>query len=402
MKVLISGSGTVGPLLAIALKRAGFQPVLFDKAPAFRDVGGGINLAPNGLLFIKRLGLLEDLVALGAPMKSTTIKKWDGSLITRFTGDQIRQKFEVTNLGIKRHSMHQYFMQAVEKEKIPVFLNKEVVAILRNAEDGVVIQFADGTKESGDILIGADGLSSGTRQALFGKEEPRFTGVVAVIGIVKHTDSSPFQPADGQIFQGGGRQIGIYGIRPNESLWFCGEKGRKETAKENWVVEDSQAQSMAREIADEFQRRKLPQEVCDFVKQSYRVIRYGIFDRNPIQTWSKGNITLVGDAAHPMPPHLGQGGNTALEDVGVLAELLKEFPTNPRKAFQVYEDMRLKRTYRTVAMANWMGKMNYIESDFLCSLRDRFLQFAFRNGPPVDDMFGYDYLKEVHKQLGKQ
>jgi 2-polyprenyl-6-methoxyphenol hydroxylase-like FAD-dependent oxidoreductase len=101
VKVLISGSGTVGPLLAIALKRAGFQPILFDKAPVFRDIGGGINLAPNGLAFIQRLGLLNDLLALGAPMKSTTISKLDGTLIARFTGDQIIQKFRVSNLGIK-------------------------------------------------------------------------------------------------------------------------------------------------------------------------------------------------------------------------------------------------------------------------------------------------------------
>jgi salicylate hydroxylase len=298
--------------------------------------------------------------------------------------------------------MHQFFMQQVQKENIPVYLNKELVAIPRNSEEGVVVQFADGTTESGDILIGADGLSSGTRQVLFGKEEPRFTGVVTVIGLVKHTKTTPFQPADGQIFQGSGRQIGIYGIRPDESLWFYGEKGTRESAKETWVVEDSDAQKMAQEIALDLQRLKMVPQVPEFVKQSYRVIRYGIFDRNPIQTWSKGNATLVGDAAHPMPPHLGQGGNTALEDAGVLTEFLKEFPKNPRKAFQLYEELRLKRTYRTVAMANWMGKMNYVENDFLCGLRDHFLKFAFRNGPPVDDMFGYDYLQEVNKKLGKQ
>ncbi|KAI8848056.1 hypothetical protein BC829DRAFT_444130 [Chytridium lagenaria] len=339
--------------------------VLYDHIAAAGDVGGGINFAVNGLRVIQELGFLDEFKKEGTPMIKTLVKKLDGRRITEFSGEAIAEKYGIHNVA--------------QEANIPIHLNKNLTSIVQPSSStslGVTAHFTDGTQADGDILIGADGLNSITRSAVFGTNEPapRFTGIEAIIGI-----STTPNNAVTQILQGGGKQFGMYGIGRDEVVWFVGyqqmqENLVKEKLFREWGVEESFA---------------------EVVERSSRVIRYGIFDREPRKPWSKGNVVLIGDAAHPMPPHLGQGGNTALEDSGVLSHLITRL--HPSTSTTTPTDI--------TKSARELGKINSLESPLLCSLRDAAISMTvWMNGgvPPLDAMYGYKCKEEVEKALKKE
>lgn len=404
LRVLIVGSGTVGPLLALALRRQGHIPTLFEATSKFTDVGGGINFAPNGLRFIRDLGLLEQFTAAGSPTIRLAVSKIDGTPITSFTTDPWAAKYEgLRPIGIKRTRMHDVFMEAVRKEGIETLTGKRLKDIQQ--QDGgkkgpkaVTAIFEDGTEYSGDVLLGCDGLHSKTRELLFGKEPASYTGVVATIGL--STASPSEDPSTMYGFQGDGKFAGMYGIGKGELIWFVGEdEGDANKARESWVIGDNPPEK----AAELFRGWGFPSNVVDTVGRSFRVIKYAIFDRPAIPSWTKGRVTLVGDAAHPMAPHLGQGGNTAMEDGGVLSELLCRFPETPEKAFEIYERMRKSRTAYIVSSARQMGNMNSLRNPIGCQLRDWAIAGMVKvlGGPPVDALYSYDYKKKVEEELKK-
>ena len=145
---------------------------------------------------------------------------------------------------------------------------------------GVVVEFTNGSIERADMLLGCDGINSKTRSLLFGPEERRYTGVLAVIGLVK-LENSTFKPDTTIMYQGKGKQVGIYGIRPNEILWFCGEKANRHDTTESWLTQTDDVIVMAKKMSQEMHSWGLEKPMADLVKESYRVIRYPIYDRVP-------------------------------------------------------------------------------------------------------------------------
>ncbi|KAJ3073991.1 hypothetical protein HDU98_000152 [Podochytrium sp. JEL0797] len=396
MKVLIVGAGTVGPLLGVALHRAGMKAALFDAAATFTDIGGGFNLAPNGLRFAQRLGLLDKVYAEGTPLSMARIRTLDGGPVAEFSGAKLAQKYGTFNTGIKRSRFNAIGVQAAREEGVEIHNAKKLVNI-EQTETNVTAIFADGTRAEGDILIGADGLRSGTRAILFGPEKPSYTGMDAIIGVTNVKDMNiECKPEETLIFQGKGTQFGIYGIGHNEVVWFIAFKGTGD-GQESWVSDASNVHEQLLARLESLGAAPITREV---VAKSERVLRYGIYDREPLKTWINGRCVLIGDAAHPMSPHLGQGANTALEDGGLLAELLKASPEDPVLAFQQFEKLRLNRTAQIVKSANAMGANVRLENPVLCKLRDLALAgvFAVLGGPPVDDMYKYDYV-EVAKTV---
>ncbi|KAJ3210796.1 hypothetical protein HDU67_005007 [Dinochytrium kinnereticum] len=416
LRIPIIGAGTVGPVLAIALKRSGHLPVLYDHIAQAGDVGGGINFAPNGLRLIKDLGFLDEFMANGTPLVRADIGKLDGRPITSFSGDAIAKKYGIPSVGIRRSRMHSLFLKKAQEAGIPIHLGKHLSSITqpKSTQLGVTAKFTDGTEADGDILVGADGINSITRTAVFGDEPPpTFTGIEAIIGISNYKDA-----AVTRILQGGGKQFGMYGIgNGDEVVWFVGYRQKQEDlVKESWETDgEGVAAREAGKLEEMFMDWGLEKEFAEVVGKSKRIIRYGIFDREPRVPWSLGNVVLIGDAAHPMPPHLGQGGNTALEDAGVLSELIRRlYPISSesmsnndalRKAFEVFESLRSKRTADITKSARELGKINSIESPLLCALRDAAQGFViWANGgvPPLDALYGYNYKAEVAMALEKR
>ncbi|KAJ3103840.1 hypothetical protein HDU96_009131 [Phlyctochytrium bullatum] len=416
LKIPIVGAGTAGPILALALKRAGHQPVLFDRIDKAGDVGGGINFAANGLRIIKSLGFLDEFERQGMPMVRTEIRKLDGRQVLSFSGKDFEKKYGIPNIAIRRSRMHSLFLQKCQEAGVEIHLRKQLVSV-RSAEAGfgVSATFADGSVAEGDFLVGADGLKSAARAFVVGEEAPpRFTGIEAIIGI--SNSKTEAQAGITRIYQGAGKQVGMYGIgNGTEMLWFVGYPQKQENlVQESWEVDgEGVANREAINMSEIFSGWGLPSDVVEMVARSSRIIRYGIFDRDPTDKWHKGNVLLLGDAAHPMPPHLGQGGNTSLEDAGVLSELvarlLPSTATSPlshanlETVFKTYTSLRTQRTADITKTAREMGKMNSLENPLLCSLRDSFLALLFwaYGGPPVEAMYGYDYKEVVEKALKK-
>jgi salicylate hydroxylase len=397
-KVLIIGAGTVGPLIALALKRAQFHPVLFDSVAKFGDVGGGLSLAPNGLLFLKNLGLLEKVYQQGCPVKSMSINTLEGHPVLTLSGKSLYDQYGFFLTGIRRSRLHQIMMDQVAQENIPVHLSKRLNDI-RQSDSSISACFEDGSVVEGDLLLGCDGLKSVTRQLLWGKENPRFTGIEANIGIANWDSTLRFRPGHSEIFRGKGKSMGIFGIGQNEILWFIAQNSLA-NATESWVQD--QGPERAQRIVTELKQLRVSRFAQEVVSKSNRVLRYGIFDRPPLNSWTKGRATLVGDAAHPMPPHFGQGANTALEDGGVLTELMK-LKSDPLEAFSIYENVRIKRVDRILKISHQMGEINTLSNPMLCKLRDIVTVAAlFALGkPPLDETFAYNYQKVAEKAAQK-
>ncbi|KAJ3096517.1 hypothetical protein HDU97_005805 [Phlyctochytrium planicorne] len=450
LRIPIIGAGTVGQIMAIALKRAGHLPELYDGIPRAGDVGGGINFAPNGLKVLKDMGLLDGFIERGVfhlhivackeaipfklsgvsslldkirsltsfqgqPCSKLVINKLDGRPIASFSQEPFLRKYGIPNIAIRRSRLQTYFLEAAANEGIPIHFNKQLSSVSQPSLDklGVTATFKDDTQTTGDVLIGADGLHSKTRVAVFGEEPPpKYTGIEAIIGI-SQADTAEAASIT-RIHQGAGKQFGMYGIGGDrEMLWFVAyPQAEEKLVRESWEADgEGVAKREAHEISAIFRKWGLEEGFAKIVERSSRIIRYGIFEREPRDTWSKGNVVLIGDAAHPMPPHLGQGGNTALEDAAVLASLItKLYKPNAsdksnaslKTAFKIYTELRAKRTANITKAARELGKINSISSPFLCALRDSAIALAiWYNGgaPPVDAMYGYNCEEVVANAL---
>ncbi|KAI9026801.1 hypothetical protein DFJ74DRAFT_661892 [Hyaloraphidium curvatum] len=394
-RVLISGAGTIGPLLAMALKRAGHKPALHDAVASWADVGGGLNLAPNGLRLVRDLGLLDELAAAGTPTSDYVISKIDGRRITSWTAEPWQKAYGMIPIGIRRSRMHELFIRAAERDGVPVHTGKKLKDIQQGGGSSpVVATFEDGTTAEADLMVGCDGLHSQTRALLWGKEPATYTGVSSLIGISTRDDGHIMRG-----YQGNGLFGGLYGIGKGEVVWFINRAEPDATkAQESWTSDAAAATTHA----DQLRSLGMPADFVDTVARSSRVIVWAVYDRPAIPQWTKGRVTLAGDAAHPMSPHLGQGANTGLEDAGVLSELLRRIPDDPARAFAVYERLRKSRTAQIVKSARQMGEMNSMTNTIACAVRDAAMAAMIRllGSPPVDVMHGYDYKKVVEKELG--
>ncbi|KAI9026790.1 hypothetical protein DFJ74DRAFT_661871 [Hyaloraphidium curvatum] len=321
----------------------------------------------------------------------------DGGGIAGFDGDAwAREQGGLRPLGIRRTRMLDVFLGAAKADGVPVHAGMPLAGIGHDPSDPskpVVARFADGTEVEGDALIGCDGLHSKVREVLWGKQPASYTGVLATLGIARGPDGDTMKG-----YQGKGMFAGIYGVGKGELQWFVGEKAGQERATETWNADYSSAS----ENAEWFAKQGFPADVVDLVASSFRIIRFAVWDRPPLPRWGRGKVTLVGDAAHPTSPHLGQGANMALEDAGVLSELLRRMPRDPAGAFEVYERLRRARTAQIVRSARQMGEINSLRNPIACAVRDAAMAAAIRvlGAPPVGAMHGYDYKAAVEKALG--
>ena len=403
VSVSIVGAGTAGPLLALALKRSGrYAPVLYDAAASFGDVGGGFNLAPNGLRLLERLGLLDKVCEAGVPLRTGHIRTMDGRRVTAFEGSAVCAAFGgLGNVGILRSRFHAIAVAQAAAEGIPIY-NRKALSALAQDGAGVTLTFADGSTARSELVVGCDGLRSATREALYGPSHPQFTGMEAVIGL---TDSARVATtaghvtADTVVFQGNGAQFGLYGVAPDTVMWFMDQPAAEATT-ERWEG-DADLAEIRQRLDVRLRELGAAPLARDLVAGAHRVIRYAIYDRKPIPSWTRGRVVLLGDAAHPMSPHLGQGANTALEDAGVLAELLAGSSADYAWAFRQYEQLRQKRTAAIQSSARLMGAMNALKNPWLCWARDTAMAVSFwlAGGPPVAYMYGYDYLKVAQEAL---
>jgi len=365
VKVIVVGGGIGGLTAAIALRRAGLEVVVFERAEELQEIGAGLLLAANAQKALGKLGLEEAVVSLGTPASAGEIRSWRGEVLATIPAQEIEHRVGAASAAVHRADLQALLLQ--ELGEGPLRLGSEVEGFEQD-EAGVTVLLAGDSEERADLLVGADGLHSRIREKLFGPGELRYAGYTAWRAVAKPArEILPW----GTGFESWGRGVrfGCAHIGKGRVYWFA-TRNAAEGGKDGPPGSPTGARTALLRLFREWHHpvRKLI-EATD--EEAIR--RDDLFDREPLSArWGVGRVTLLGDAAHPMTPNLGQGACQAIEDAVVLARCLREVD-GVADALRRYEELRAARTARIVRQSRRIGRVGQLENPLLCRLRDRAL-----------------------------
>lgn len=355
---LIIGGGIAGPALALFLKRQGIEPLVFEAYPRSENVGGGFQIAPNGMCVLEDLGLAEAVTQQGSPARGFCFRNHRGEAIGRMAMNRVRPA-----VTISRAPFYELLLDEVARQGVKIQYSKRLSHFTED-DRGVVAHFEDGSSARGDFLVGADGVHSRVRGLLFpDAAKARYTGFLGLGAFVKPGTAAPADPTDGHqlVFVLGPRLQFGYGRMDQAGEerwgWWCHLPQEKELSRAE--VQALTEEEILSRVKDAFGGWCDPVE--RFVERSERIIRTAIYDLPSLPSWSRGRVVLIGDAAHAMSPAGGQGASLALEDARALSRLLGAAPLfTPnlssvevfRNVFREFERARRKRVEPIVAQAH--------------------------------------------------
>lgn len=340
-RVSIAGGGIGGLTAALALLRMGIDVDVYEQAPELKEVGAGVQLAANGTRVLYALGVGEELKALSCEAEGKEIRLWNtGETWKLFDlGPVSIERYGAPYFTVYRPDLLDVLARAVRRLKPDaIHLGAKCSGLTQN-EAGVTLSFEGGGVKS-DVLIGADGVHSRIRQSLFGADKPEFTGMIAWRGIVP-MERLPRHMARrvGSNWIGPGGHIVHYPLRAGRLMNFVGVLERVD-----WQVESWSARGTREELVADF--RGWHDDIQAFIRAIDTPYKWALMVRAPLERWTVGRVTLLGDAAHSMLPFLAQGAIQAIEDGYVLARCLSTYPAET--ALQRYEAARRERTRKTV------------------------------------------------------
>ncbi|GJE95020.1 FAD/NAD(P)-binding domain-containing protein [Phanerochaete sordida] len=391
-RVGVIGAGVSGPAMAMFLQQKGYAPVLYERLDAPSDAGLGIGIQNNGQAVLRRIpGLLEHIAGYEADeFHFYSVMPEDTALLG--VSDHPRRLRAATGLGtmgVRRPALHARLVEFAQRLGVPVKFGHKLEG-LEDKGDSVEVAFANGVKETFDFVVGCDGLHSNTRACLFGETPADYTGLSQWGGLSPTPEFWKGKRAPADIFDNGSHMI-LVPMSDDEMVWAISQ--REPEAKEDW-------RSIDQETADEFKKNsrfsEWPFGIGELVKSSIKIIRYGIYDRPELETWFKGRVILIGDAAHPTSPHLGQGANQAYEDVGLLIDLLEkhnpsaEAPSSETltTVFSELVQVRLPRTAELVRQARKQGEMRVVSGVDACIKRNNFYREMCADPAKLKERFG--------------
>jgi salicylate hydroxylase len=341
--VAIVGGGIGGIAAAVSLLQAGFDVHVYERAAAVSEVGAGIQVSPNASRVLHRLGLADDLARMGVRPLAWHQRRWDDgrTLLRADLGDAVVEAFGYPHYQMHRADLLGTLVGALAPERLHV--GHELTGLVDDG-DRVEAAFANGTSVEADLLVGADGIHSTVRELLFGPEDPVFTGCAAYRGLVpaerlRHLDLE----VTAQIWMGPEAHFVHYFVQNRRLVNFVAVIEQDSWTRESWTDPGDPADAIA---AFDGWHPQL-HEILLAVDETFI---WALFDRPPLPQWSRGRVTLLGDACHPMLPFMAQGAAQALEDGATLTACLTQAPGVP-EALRLYGTLRQPRASRIQAMS---------------------------------------------------
>lgn len=347
-RIAIVGAGLGGAAAAALLQRSGFAVEVFEQAPAFSRLGAGIHMGPNVLKIFRRLGIEEAVSAMSSHPDHWMSRDGEtGDYLARIPlGEFAVKEYGAAYVTIHRGDLHELQIGALEPGTIR--FGKQL-ADVRDDGAGVELFFTDGTRSRADIVVGADGINSRIREVLLGPEKPNDSGWVAHRALIRAEDLArydlPFEPC--VKWWSADRHMMVYytTARRDEYYFVTGVPHPK------WTHDASSVPSSREEMREAFAGyHPIVQALIDSAED---ISKWPLLNRNPLPLWSRGRMVLLGDACHPMKPHMAQGAAMAIEDGAMLARCLAETGLSDHEsAFRLYEANRRERASRVQAVSN--------------------------------------------------
>jgi salicylate hydroxylase len=343
--IIISGAGIGGLTAALCLVKSGYRVTVFEQASELKAVGAGLQLSANATRVLDELGLEQALNEVTVKSGGKCVRLWN-------TGQEW-QLFDLSEESIVRYGhayrmlyrpdLHRILVDALAHVSPGALrLGCKVASVGQDAQ-GVHVTLADGSTHRSDVLVGADGVHSITRETLIAKDSPRFSGCIAWRGVIPLADlPESMQSSKGMNWIGPGAHIVHYPINGGRLVSFTGI-----VEKEVWFRESWTEQGAIAECREDF--KGWHPDIQAFIDQlGLTPLRWAMMLRDPLTNWTNGRVTLLGDAAHPTLPFLAQGAAMGIEDARILARALDAHPDDAAYALQVYQSTRIARTTRIV------------------------------------------------------
>ncbi|MBM3530559.1 MAG: 2-polyprenyl-6-methoxyphenol hydroxylase [Alphaproteobacteria bacterium] len=333
LSVAIVGGGIGGLFAANALLSRGLTVNVYEQAPALGEVGAGVYLTPNAVRQLERVGLGPAVEKWGAKVgPKSHYFRHDGSPIA---------PVQVTDLhgwnatyGMHRADLVDFL--AAPMPKGVVHCGHRAVGFEQD-DNKARVKFSNGAVAEADVVVGADGIHSELRPYVFPPSTPVFSGSISYRGLVSRERLPEWPMERWQMWAGPGKHFLVFPVRHGEMVNYVGFVPADEEMKESWSAPGDPDKLRA-----EFEG--WDPRITGVLAQVDHCFRWALYDREPLPTWTKGRLTLLGDAAHPMLPHLGQGANQSIEDGMALATILSRAGRGAApQALVTYERLRRER-----------------------------------------------------------
>jgi 2-polyprenyl-6-methoxyphenol hydroxylase-like FAD-dependent oxidoreductase len=342
--ILVIGGGIGGLTAALALLQRGLDTVVCEQAPELREVGAGVQIGSNGTRVLHAMGLEPALKLSWVIPSRRQLRHWrTGETWNWFDlGAASVKRYGTPHILMHRNDLHVILADAVRRLKPQAIkLGMRCAAITQTA-DAASVRFENGEIITGEFVIGADGIHSQVRKILFGASEPEFTGCVAWRGLIP-MERLPVHLSEliTTNWLGPHGHVLHYPIRRGELMNFISIVERDDWRVESWSIAGTKD-----ELADDF--RFWHADVHTFIDNIETPFKWALMARTPMERWSVGRVTLLGDACHPPLPFLGQGAVMAIEDSYILGACLEKYRSDPASALARYERIRGERTAAVV------------------------------------------------------
>ena len=341
-QIAIIGGGIGGLTAALAFRQFGFQAEVFEQAPALLDVGAAIAIWPNAMRVLERLQLSEKILEKAGVMEAIQWSDQNGFVINRVS-------IAKTAVALHRADLQSALLHSLPEDSIHLdhaFVN------YKQQNDKVIATFANGKSVVADFLIGADGIHSDVRLQFINDGDPVFRGYTVWRGISPEVPSQ-LPPATAIEFHGRGKRFGIGPVGLGRIGWWA-------TAN---AVDTDDTDGLMSLFAGWYPA------VLELLEATPKksILKTSAMDREPINNWGHGRMTLLGDAIHPTTPNLGQGGCLAMEDAFVLARCFEKY--GAEEALRIYERLRYKRTAALTKYSRYYGAVGQWENVWARALR---------------------------------
>ena len=346
-KIAIIGGGIAGLTFAHSLKSKDYEIHIFEKKEQFGEIGAAISVFPNALCVMEELGLLNTILKSSGQFKTIYLKTDKGTILSK---SEPNSDYPV--ICIHRADLHSILLKDINAKLYQNYALKDLIHLDNNQ---VNLLFENGENQVFDAVIGADGVHSVVRKHVINDGDPIFRGYNIWRGVVK----TNFELGHAIETFGKGQRVGIVPIKDGVYGWWA-------TCNEAYM-QDDKPENTKEKLNRLFGDWHYP--IADLINNTEHILKNSLIDRKPQKGWTKGNVTLIGDAAHPTTPNLGQGGCTAMEGAYLLAKCIDKFGLT-EKAYNRYEELHFDRAKQINQESLRLGKIGQLSNLLAILLRN--------------------------------